>query len=153
MDTIPMTLEETQEQLANAKRALEDYLPRQTVADGVGTALRGLVDDSTLSTGEAKAVHTAIMSELDITSSNPFVEFDVEVTFPDGDTRTIRVTADDEDSAIDSVKDDITIYDVTLHYTVSIDGARDASVEDSDFSVDDSDIIDQFSFDATEVSD
>lgn len=152
MDTIPMTLEEAQGTLAEAMRKLEDYLPRYTVADGVGTALTGLVEDSTLSTSEAKAVYTAIMSELDITASNPFAEWDVEVTLPDGDTHTVRVTADDEDSAIDEVRDSIELDDIRVTYNVRINH-RNVSVEDYGTNIDESDLMDNFSFEATEVSD
>lgn len=151
MDTT-MTHEEALVALANAKTELENHLSRYTIANGVGTALEGLVEDSTITTSQASAVHTAIMSELDITADNPFTQWDIEVTFPDGDSLTVRVTASDEDTAIDSVRDDISIDDVSVRYSVTIDGQY-SSVVDTDYSIDESDLIDSFEFNATEVSD
>lgn len=151
MDTT-MTHEEALVALAQAKTELENHLPRRTVADGVGTALQGLVDDSTLTVGEASAVHTAIMSELDITVDNPFAEWNVEVSLPDGDSLTIRVQATDEDTACDEVRDNISVGDIELRYSVSVKGEY-ANVTDSDYYIDETDIIDTFTITATEVSD
>lgn len=103
----------------NAQVVTDRHITKSSAMNKVADGLRNAMDNGEIDRETAKSLYDYIELEIESGVSNPFHTFDVTVSFYSQDILVITVEADDEDSAIESVREDISLDDMSISFSIS----------------------------------